>query len=169
MLLNKFNISKLLDAPCGDFNWFQHVTLRADISYVGGDIVDEMISSLNFNWGTSLRTFTVLDVVHDTLPSVDLWLCRDLIFHLTNDEIFKVLNNFVNSDIHYLLITSHLGDQVSNVDTFAGGFRRVNLMLPPFTLPEPEFYIKDYIDGWPERGLFLYRHDTLNSWQQRAN
>src|SRR3982750_719346 len=32
-LLNKFGVRKLLDAPCGDFNWFRHVE-RPGVHYI---------------------------------------------------------------------------------------------------------------------------------------
>ena len=37
--LNSLNVIVLLDAPCGDFNWMQHVELPEKILYIGGDIL----------------------------------------------------------------------------------------------------------------------------------
>jgi hypothetical protein len=36
-LLNAFQISTVLDLPCGDFNWIQQVPLKVD-RYIGADI-----------------------------------------------------------------------------------------------------------------------------------
>ena len=38
-ILEKFNIKKLFDAPCGDFNWMSQVLKNIEIDYLGSDIV----------------------------------------------------------------------------------------------------------------------------------
>ncbi len=40
------------------------------------------------------------------LPKADLWLCRDVLFHLPNKDVITVLANFANSEIPYLLTTT---------------------------------------------------------------
>ncbi len=42
----KYKIQSVLDAPCGDFNWLQHVE-RGSLRYIGGDIVLPMIHENN--------------------------------------------------------------------------------------------------------------------------
>jgi hypothetical protein len=42
LLLSKYDVQTMLDAPCGDFNWIQHATLELD-RYIGADIVAELI------------------------------------------------------------------------------------------------------------------------------
>src|SRR5687768_5656945 len=42
-LFRKYAIRNVLDIPCGDFNWMQHVDLST-INYLGADIVRELIS-----------------------------------------------------------------------------------------------------------------------------
>ena len=41
-LLEFYKIKILLDAPCGDYNWFQTLNRPADVKYIGGDIVEEL-------------------------------------------------------------------------------------------------------------------------------
>ena len=165
LVVDRLHVSSILDAPCGDFNWFQHVKLRNGVSYIGGDIVEGMIGGLNKEYASASRQFLVVDVVSGKLPSVDLWICRDLIFHLPTKEIFRLIDNFIGSEIDYLLITSHADPEIINDDTFIGGFRLINLLNSPFYFPKPEEYIKDYIAGFPERNLLLYRRDALRAWK----
>ena len=40
-ILEKFNIKKLFDAPCGDFNWMSQVLKSVEIDYLGSDIVKD--------------------------------------------------------------------------------------------------------------------------------
>lgn len=166
LLLKRLQATSMLDAPCGDFNWFKQVKLGQDVDYVGGDIVDGMIAELNQKYASDSRKFIVLDAISGKLPSVDIWMCRDLIFHLPTAEIFKLIDNFLNSEVKYLLITSHAARKISNDDTFMGGFRLVNLMNTPFSFPEPEERMKDYIEGFPERYLLLYKRETLQAWKE---
>ena len=167
LLLKRLQATSMLDAPCGDFNWFKQVELGQDIGYVGGDIVDGMIAELNQKYASDSRKFIVLDAISGKLPSVDIWMCRDLIFHLPTAEIFKLIDNFLSSEVKYLLITSHAAREISYEDTFMGGFRLVNLLNAPFAFPEPEERMKDYIEGFPERYLLLYKRETLQAWKER--
>lgn len=59
-------IKTLLDVPCGDFSWMQTVELGS-VSYIGGDIVADLIESNKNRYGSSQRSFLVLDVVKDRL------------------------------------------------------------------------------------------------------
>ena len=80
--LNSLNVKVFLDAPCGDFNWMQHVELPEETLYIGGDIVGRLIEDLQQAHGNPTRSFRKLDIVEGPLPKADLWLCRDVLFHL---------------------------------------------------------------------------------------
>ena len=52
-LINQFKVTSILDAPCGDFYWMNHVMKNLKIEYLGEDIVTEIINEnnkLNFIW-----------------------------------------------------------------------------------------------------------------------
>jgi len=42
-LFKDYGIKKVLDAPCGDFNWMRHVVPISGIQYIGGDIVESLV------------------------------------------------------------------------------------------------------------------------------
>lgn len=167
LLLDKYQIKSILDAPCGDFYWFQHVNLKSDIIYYGADIVIDMINENNKLYGRENRVFVQIDLLADNLPSIDIWICRDLIFHLPEKDIIKLISKFIDSNINYLLITSHTEKNIKNKDTFLGGCRLTNLNSHPYDLPESIDKIKDYIDGFPERYMLLYDKDTLINWRTK--
>lgn len=164
-LVERYDIKILLDVPCGDFNWFREVPLPFGVRYIGGDIVDDLIAQLSEKYGSSVREFKVVDAISDVLPTADMWMCRDLIFHLPNKDIRQLFDNFLASPVKYLLITSHAGAEVANVDTFMGGFRLVDLLKPPFSLPPAGLRVADYIEGYPERYLMLYHRDVIEEWR----
>ena len=75
-ILQQFGISRLLDLPCGDFNWMQHTDL-AGIHYTGGDIVPGLIERNRERFGREDREFQLLNLLASDLGSHDLIFCRD--------------------------------------------------------------------------------------------
>ena len=104
-LFEQFNIRSVLDAPCGDFNWFREMELNLE-SYTGVDIVPELISELHANFSDNKRRFIALDILKDELPKADLILCRDCFIHLSFKHISRAINNFKLSGAKYLLTTT---------------------------------------------------------------
>lgn len=159
-LRRELAIETLLDAPCGDFNWFRLIQWGEPISYKGGDIVRPLVERNQTLYGAPTTEFFHLDIVAGALPVVDLWLCRDCLFHFSNHDIFLVMANFFRSDIRYLLTTTH-SNWHENTDISTGAFRMLNLQLPPFSFGEPLKVIDDWIEGFPVRHLALWDRGTL--------
>jgi hypothetical protein len=139
-LLRQLDVRTFLDAPCGDLNWMRHVELGA-IDYIGADIVPELIadntrrfSGVTGPGGTRYR-FQLLDIVAEPIPRADLILCRDCLVHLSLQDASSALRNFVASGSRYLLATTFIS-QDTHTDIIIG-WHRLNLQLPPFSLPEP--------------------------------
>jgi hypothetical protein len=153
--LNRLGVKRLLDAPCGDFNWFRLV--RPDIQghYVGGDIVPEMIARNQAEHGDDRTQFMRLDIINDPLPGADLWLCRDVLFHFSERHVFLAFDRFLRSDIRFILTSSHTECRY-NSEIPTGAFRLLNLRLPPYSLPEPHEALDDWIEGFPVRQLCLW-------------
>ncbi len=164
--MSRRGFTSILDLPCGDFHWFQRIDLPAGVRYIGADIVEELTQDLQRAHGSSGREFIALDAVSGQLPTVDLWICRDLIFHLPDDDVLRLIDNFIASGIGHLLITSHADGGISNKNTFIGGFRLINLMNPPFRLPQPLERLIDYVDPHPQRYLLLYSQQMLADWRR---
>ena len=104
--------------------------------------------------------FIELDITRDQLPSADLWICRDVLFHLSNEDVFLTLRSFISSDIRYALLTSHTTCS-SNKNILTGSFRALNLELPPFNLCRPIKSIADCIEGHHSRSLCLWEREKL--------
>jgi hypothetical protein len=154
-LTRKLGTLVMLDAPCGDFNWMQHVSLPENCRYIGGDIVAPLVADLRLRYARPERQFQVLDIVQDELPQADLWLCRDVLSHLPTADVIKVLKNFARSKVSYMLTTTYEFQQF-NSDVKPGGFRYVNLRIPPFSLVRPEQKIADFVAPAPPRYLGLW-------------
>jgi len=165
LIIEKFEISTILDLACGDCNWIKSFFRNHEVEYLGCDIVKPLIEKNRELYGNDLVKFEVMNVVKDELPSAELVICRDLLFHLPNREILKVLSNICRTESRYLLLTSHIDDArdpFSNVDIEAGDFRRLDLFREPFCLPRSSILaFDDWMEPDPPRIMVLYNLQTL--------
>ncbi|MGF6949809.1 SAM-dependent methyltransferase [Neobacillus sp. B4I6] len=141
MLFDLFEITSILDAPCGDFNWMKHVP-KGNISYIGVDIVDEIIQKNNERYAGENVRFMVKNIVEDELPAADIAICRDVFVHLSFTDVKKAVENFRKSGIKYLLAT-HFPGWTENKDIDTGDWRPLNLCLAPFSYPDPILLMKE--------------------------
>ena len=144
-LLSQKKIKSMIDAPCGDLVWMSEVLKEVDLDYIGGDISSHLVAGLNLKYPKlNIRQF---DICMDYFPDVDLWHCRDCLFHLPNKDILAALENFARSRIPWALITSHQSLFHRNLDVAIGGFRLLDLERAPFCLPPPKARLADYRRG----------------------
>jgi hypothetical protein len=129
VLLKKYNITSMLDIPCGDFNWMQHVNLD-NVKYIGADIVEDLIVSNRNKYPNT--EFRHLDLTKSELPKVDLILARDVFVHMKYNTIVAALENIINSGCKYLLTTSFTGMNVNHDLNSDGDWRPLNLLAAPF-------------------------------------
>lgn len=156
-IIRRFGVSSLLDIPCGDLNWMRGVDLGVR-SYIGADIVDELVEENRRRYGSPGRTFLKLDVTSDPLPRADLVLIRDCLVHFCFDDIFQALANLKQSGCR-LLLTTTFPDRDANTDIETGNWRPLNLQKEPFLLPEPILLLNE---GCPEPE---YRDKSLGLWR----
>lgn len=161
-LINKLQVDALLDAPCGDHNWFDLIKWEGQLQYIGGDIVKTLVEANKEKFGSDTVQFMHLDIIKDSLPETDIWLCRDCFIHLSNEDVIAALDNFFKSGIKYILVSNY-PDCTKNRNMPTGSGRLYNLMLPPFNFPPPIETIDDWIEGFPVRDLSLWRKDELYS------
>jgi hypothetical protein len=162
-LLEREAFESIFDAPCGDLSWIVSMILTTKLGYIGGDISRAAISSSCMRYPElDLRVF---DITTDRFPQVDLWHCRDCLFHLPFSLIYQALDNFLVSSIPFALITSHRSLLLhSNLDVDLGGFRFLDLERAPFSFPPPLRRIADY-----RLGIDFPRYMCLWSRQQLSN
>jgi len=156
-IFQKFNIKKIFDAPCGDFNWMKLVINETNVKYVGGDIVLPLVNRNNNSYASNNIEFIHIDLTKDFFPSADLMICRDCLFHLSYEDIFLFLNNFVNSDIKFLLTTTHMRNNFKNNNIESGDFRLIDLLSSPFYFPPDVLYqFDDWNSPEPRRQMCLW-------------
>jgi len=73
----------------------------------------------------------------------------------------KFIKNFQESNIKYLLITSHT-NATANDGIVEGEFNFINLMIKPYNFPTDYLYaIDDWIEGYPERKMYMWSRDQI--------
>lgn len=158
-LLRGLNVRRMLDVPCGDFNWMRHVDLSG-IEYIGGDIVESLIDANRERYGTPARSFIKVDVTSGPLPYSDAILCRDCLVHLSFANISAAFRTIKESGAGYLLTTTFLDRRVNN-DVVDGDWRPLNLEQSLFLLPAPHSVI---IEECAEEGG-AYADKALAVWR----
>jgi hypothetical protein len=161
-LIRRFNITSIADAPCGDLNWMRYVDLGT-CKYIGYDIVQELIERNTKLFGDT-KEFRHFNLIDNVIEKADLIICRDMLAHLTHEQIIKALRNFKKSGSKYILMTTGLTTKDNTPDITTGEVRRINFELPPFNFPRPLALIEEDIPFECERGkhLALWFLDDIN-------
>lgn len=162
-LFREYDIRHLLDAPCGDFNWMSLVIEETGIRYTGGDIVAPLIDDNSRKFSRENIAFKHLDISKGPLPTADLMMVRDCLFHLSYRSILDFLKVFSASEIPLLLTTTHLNRQnaFENKDIPTGHFRNIDLFSAPFSFSDPKKRIMDNIAGEHTRDICLFTRSQI--------
>lgn len=159
ILIKGYGVKSMLDIPCGDYLWMKEVPLGLD-QYIGADIVGSMVDENNKRYAESGKSFLKLDAINDNLPEVDLIFTRDCLVHFSKTDVLRALRNFKRSGAMYLLTTTFT-DRERNKRIETGGWRPLNLEIPPFNLPSPLTYIDEHCTEakgkWSDKNLALWR------------
>jgi hypothetical protein len=132
----------VVDLGCGDFVVGRQLVEDCG-SYTGVDVVPELVQHHQASENDPRIRFQCLDIVRDELPPGDVCIIRQVLQHLSNDQIVKILSKL--RQYRAVIITEHYpADRsavVPNRDKVHGGGIRlfensgVYLDQPPFNLP----------------------------------
>ncbi len=85
-------INSLVDLGCGDFRVGSQLASSVR-SYIGVDIVPNMIAENAKQYGRENVTFLCRDITSETLPFAELCIVRQVLQHLSNRQIAAALAN----------------------------------------------------------------------------
>jgi len=144
------NIKSILDVCCGDFNWMKDVDL-SNITYLGVDVVDDLIKVNNEIYSSDSISFKVSDATNESFDKYDLVICKDCLYHLPYKESKQIINNIIKSNSKHLMSSTFY--KHGNVNIQIGRFYFINLEKYPFNFPQPHTIYKDYY-GIEEENYF---------------
>jgi hypothetical protein len=136
--LSSYNNALIVcDLGCGDFNVGKYLT-KYTRQYIAIDIVKNLIDRNKTLFKDDNLEFHCLDITEDELPKGDCILLRQVLQHLSNSEIQKIIKKL--STYKYVILSEHIptGNFIPNKDIIAGqGIRLkqnsgVKLLEPPF-------------------------------------
>ena len=159
LLLNRLGAKTLIDVGCGDFTWMQHVALEQ--AYIGLDVVASVIEANREAHAAPHRRFLFADATQDEIPDGDVVLLREILFHLSFDDIARVLRNVLAKPRAYVVATSD-PSTLFNSDIPTGDFRVLNLEMRPLRFPKPLHSIADDAVT-PGRFLGVWRAGALHA------
>ncbi|MEM9143710.1 MAG: class I SAM-dependent methyltransferase [Bacteroidota bacterium] len=107
------------DLGCGDFNVGRQLVPYTK-KYVAIDIVPELIAYNRDNFIHPNVAFQCLDAAKDTLPNADCVILRQVLQHLSNVEVQKIVERLYAYP--YVILTEHWpdGNFVPNKDIISG-------------------------------------------------
>ena len=147
-LFQRLQVSKFLDAPCGDWNWMRRVDLSG-VDYVGADVVANVVARNNLEYARPGVRFIHADLTKDPLPTADMIMCRDCWVHLSFQDIAAILKNFRSTGAKWLLVSNTPSRDRNQNKPTGIGWRHLNLHLPPFNFPPGTESRKDHYPDVP--------------------
>ena len=163
-LFRELEIQSILDCGCGDWNWMRHVDLTG-IQYVGCDIVQSLIQSLQETFSAPTVNFQVLNLLQDPPDTADLWLARDLCPLFSSEDVWQFFQKFLESESKYLAITS-VETEDPYQDTFTGAWMPRTLLAAPFSMPAPLYELDDGEQWLLKKSLLIYERQVIVDWIQ---
>jgi len=133
--VNKFlrehpDIKVVVDIGSGDWQLGRHFEL-GDRKYIGCDVSDVIVNKVKRKYFSENKQFLVLDAVEDELPDGDLVIIKDVLQHLPNNEISRILSKI--SKYKYIIITNCiLNKKFVNRDIRNGSWRPIDISIAPF-------------------------------------
>lgn len=138
------NIQSIAEVGCGDFTLMNKVMeALPDVKYTGMDVVPELIAYHKSRHETSRINFKVTDAIEEPLVQAELLIIRQVLQHLKNDAIAKVLAKV--KDYKYALITEHIPiteDAEPNLEKSTGPHIRMRINSGVF-IDQPPFSVKN--------------------------
>jgi hypothetical protein len=96
------------------------------------------------------------------LPKADIIICRDCLVHFSFNDVFSALRNICRNESTYFLSTT-FSKHKRNSNIYTGSWRPINLVVPPFSLPDPILLIKEGCtdDGAADKSLALWKIEDI--------
>jgi SAM-dependent methyltransferase len=133
--LAEHQIRSVVDLGCGDWQ-FSKMLDWTGIEYIGVDVSAIALEKARIAAGGQHR-FLNLNAVSDALPKADLLITKDVLQHLSNQDVTAILGRLPG--FKYALLTNGFQpSQARRINTnisFGEYSRPVDLSAPPFNLP----------------------------------
>ena len=147
--LDNNHIKSVVDIGCGDWNISKNIDWK-NVRYLGIDVVDSVIKNNIEYYSKNNVRFMCKDITdYKNLPNAEVYIIKDVLQHLSFENINKILNNISKKKFKYLIIVNDTTLLNLNLDINDGLYRPLDLQKSPFQLKSPfkivSYYEKLYI------------------------
>lgn len=125
--MEKYSVKTVVDVGCGDWRFSQYLDFD-NREYLGVDVVDSVIAANTSSFGRGNVKFQVADATEFVVPPCDLLLCKDVLQHLSNDNVRAILERSKVA-AHALITNDYCA---VNHDCKNGDTRPLDIRLEPF-------------------------------------
>jgi Methyltransferase domain len=133
-----------VDLGCGDFNVGSQLQPFCK-GYIACDIVPALIESNRTRFKALNVDFRCIDAITDDLPNGDIVFLRQVLQHLNNDQISRIVRKL--NKYRFLVLTEHLPATkfIPNMEKPTGPGVRIGVNSG-IVLPEAPFYLRFKIE-----------------------
>jgi SAM-dependent methyltransferase len=179
--INGHAVDSILDIGCGDFYIGKAIIERLGqpVNYTGIDVSPYVIAYNREHYSIPNVSFVCLDAAKDELPCADICLVRQVLQHLSNQQISSILRKLIC--FKWVLVTEHYPDDdrflIENLDKPHGEDTRlrensaVYIDRPPFKMEGVKTLLEvrvDMVPGVPSYIRTLLVTPGRNSPSQRS-
>jgi|TARA_R100001460_G_scaffold25366_1_gene50952 SAM-dependent methyltransferase len=149
----------VIDIGCGDFNVGKQL-LPYFNNYTAVDVVDSLIKYNKNKFKNLNVNFQTLNITNQTIPFTDVIILKQVLQHLSNQDIFNILKNIYLKSKYIILTESIPYDSFTpNLDIKSGVKTRVaennsgvDILSLPFNFPIQEKFITLTLEEMIESG-----------------
>lgn len=162
--IDHYNIQSVVDVGCGDWSFSQLINWE-NVNYMGYDVVKYLVEKNREKFTQSNIHFFHGDATTTDLPPADLLICKDVLQHLSNEDILSFIVQLPK--FKYCLITNDVLPGTltsSNPNIYSGSYREIDLTQPPFHLMGNIALI--YIAGPNTKQVLMIDHSVKDAIRQ---
>lgn len=138
-------VRSVLDFGCGDWQFSRYIDWDG-VSYHGVEIVEDLVTTNMARFQSPNVSFSKF-VDFDSLPNVDLVICKDVLQHLPNTYVSRYLSALLRKS-RFVLVSNDIDPaEAINGHIAVGEWRPVKLDLAPFLLRTGVVFEWDVRDG----------------------
>lgn len=119
-ILDEFDIQSIVDLGCGDWVLAHEINWK-NRNYLGLDVVSKVIDRNKLLYSSCNIQFSKLDGITQELPQSDLLICKNVLQHLPNADILKILAQIKKYKYVVIVNDFNANNSFTNYDTSLGG------------------------------------------------
>lgn len=130
-------VASVVDFGCGDWQFSRAVRWHG-VRYRGYDVVPDVIAANRQRYETRNISFHEIDLDFDALPPAELLIVKDVLQHWSDQTILRFLPILSRYPLALITNCVNPSGRTEIVPIIDGGFRYLDVRLPPFCVKATE-------------------------------